>query len=110
MKQLEKTRVLVANKDVLVHGLGKQVIVNGHDLALFLLEDGRVHAIENRCPHKGGPLADGIVSGEHVFCPLHDWKISTATGEAEGADEGCVRVFEVELEEKDIYILLNKEC
>ncbi|WP_413378843.1 nitrite reductase small subunit NirD [Alkalihalobacillus sp. 1P02AB] len=110
MKQLEeKRRVLVANRLDLSQGLGKHVVLEGLQLALFLQEDGSIHAIENRCPHKGGPLSDGIVSGQHVFCPLHDWKINTKTGEAEGGDNGCVRVFEVELSGHDVYVWLDDE-
>ena len=110
MKQLDtQRRVLVANILDLSQNLGKTVDLEGFQLALFLQADGSIHAIENRCPHKGGPLADGIVSGEHVFCPLHDWKINTKTGAAEGADKGCVKVFEVELTGNDVYVLLDDE-
>jgi nitrite reductase (NADH) small subunit len=60
-------------------------------LAVFRVADDAVFALDNRCPHKGGPLADGIVHGRSVTCPLHNWVISLETGEAQGADEGTVR-------------------
>jgi nitrite reductase (NADH) small subunit len=56
--------------------------VAGRDIAIFNLGD-RFVAVDNRCPHKGGPLADGIVSGDTVVCPLHGWRIGLACGEVE---------------------------
>lgn len=64
-------------------------------VGLFRLADGRVLAVENRCPHRGGPLSEGIVHGASVTCPLHGWVISLETGEAEGADEGRVATYPV---------------
>ena len=63
--------------------IGKEVQMKGMSIALFRLSNGDIRAVENRCPHKNGPLAEGIVSGEFVFCPLHDWKISLLTGEVQ---------------------------
>jgi nitrite reductase (NADH) small subunit len=60
-------------------------------IALFLTADGSFFAIEDRCPHRGGPLSQGIVHGNAVTCPLHNWVISLETGEALGADIGCVK-------------------
>ena len=59
------------------------------DVAIFRSADGALFALRNRCPHKGGPLSQGIVHGHAVTCPLHNWVISLQTGEAQGADEGC---------------------
>lgn len=63
----------------------------GGPIAVFRTMDDRVFAIEDRCPHKGGPLSQGIVHGAQVTCPLHSWVFSLETGEAQGADEGRVR-------------------
>ncbi|MBB6450106.1 nitrite reductase (NADH) small subunit [Geomicrobium halophilum] len=101
-----KHKVLVANRHELAVGLGKKVVIEGKELALFLQKDGVVYAIEDSCPHLGGPLSEGMVSGEHVFCPLHDWKISLKTGEAAGADEGCVARFDVEVENEQVYVVM----
>ena len=60
-------------------------------IAVFRTGDDEVFALDDRCPHKGGPLSQGIVHGRAVTCPLHNWVISLETGEALGADEGCVR-------------------
>ncbi|OLP56058.1 tRNA-(guanine-N1)-methyltransferase [Rhizobium rhizosphaerae] len=64
-------------------------------IAVFRTADNAVYAIENRCPHKHGPLSEGIVHGAAVTCPLHNWVISLETGAALGADEGTVRTFPV---------------
>ena len=68
-------------------------------IAVFRTADNQVFAIENRCPHKGGPLAEGIVHGSSVTCPLHNWVFDLATGEAQGADEGRVRTYPVKVED-----------
>ncbi|WP_454916580.1 nitrite reductase small subunit NirD [Xanthobacter sediminis] len=60
-------------------------------IAVFRTADDAVFALEDRCPHKGGPLSDGIVHGRAVTCPLHNWVISLETGAAQGADDGQVR-------------------
>ena len=60
-------------------------------IAVFRTAEDQVFAIEDQCPHKGGPLSQGIVHGAQVTCPLHNWVISLETGEAQGADEGSVR-------------------
>jgi nitrite reductase (NADH) small subunit len=62
-------------------------------IAVFRTGDDRVFAIEDRCPHRGGPLSQGIVHGHAVTCPLHNWVIDLASGEAQGADSGRVRTF-----------------
>lgn len=69
----------------------------GEEIALFRTGDDRVYALVNRCPHKGGPLSQGIVHGDKVTCPLHDWKISLATGEAVAPDTGCVPTIPVKI-------------
>lgn len=58
---------------------GRAVRLGGRELAIFNLSGG-FRAIENRCPHRGGPLADGIVAGDDVICPLHNWRISLDSG------------------------------
>lgn len=59
-------------------------------VAVFRTADDEVYALDNACPHKGGPLAEGIVHGASVTCPLHNWVISLETGEVQGADDGRV--------------------
>ncbi len=76
-------------------------------IAIFRTGDNRVFAIHDHCPHKGGPLSQGIVHGASVTCPLHSWVISLETGKALGADEGCVRTIPVKVEDGKLYVALN---
>lgn len=68
-------------------------------IAVFRTAADEVFALEDRCPHKGGPLSDGIVHGRSVTCPLHNWVISLETGLAQGNDEGEVKTFRVRVED-----------
>jgi len=68
------------------------------DIAIFRASSGKVFALADRCPHRGGPLSQGIVHGERVTCPLHNWMIELATGEAVKPDVGCAQGFPVRLE------------
>jgi len=93
---------------------GRAVIVDGREVAVFNL-GGRVVAMENRCPHRGGPLADGIVSatGEAVTvtCPLHNWRIGVEDGavvKPSGQQAACVRTFPVEIEQGIVTICLTE--
>ena len=62
-------------------------------VAVFRTADDRVFALDDRCPHKGGPLSEGIVHGRAVTCPLHNWVFSLETGEAQGVDEGSIPTY-----------------
>jgi len=68
------------------------------ELAVFRTADDGVFALRNACPHRGGPLSEGIVHGRSVTCPLHNWVISLETGEVEGPDHGCTAVIGVSVE------------
>ncbi len=76
-------------------------------IAVFRTDEHEVYAIENRCPHKGGPLSEGIVHGTSVTCPLHNWVISLETGKALGADEGEVRTIPIRNEDGKLFIALE---
>jgi nitrite reductase (NADH) small subunit len=71
--------------------LGSRVVRTAtEEIAIFRAADDSVFALSNRCPHKQGPLSEGILHGHRVTCPLHNWVIDLATGKAKGADEGRV--------------------
>jgi nitrite reductase (NADH) small subunit len=76
-------------------------------IAVFRTAEDQVFAIEDRCPHKGGPLSQGIVHGASVTCPLHNWVISLETGKALGADEGAVRTVPVKVDGDELFITLD---
>lgn len=103
-------RVFIAKIDELPENLGKRVYLEDEnlELAVFKLASGDIRAIENRCPHKAGVLSEGMVSGEYVFCPMHDWKISVVDGKAQGPDVGCVKTFELIVENGGVYVLLGE--
>ena len=85
--------------------LGSRVIrTDTMDIALFRNASDEVFAMKDECPHKKGPLSQGIVHGTSVTCPLHNWKIDLATGEALGPDEGCTNVFPVKIEKGMVYV------
>jgi len=76
-------------------------------LALFKTAEGEFFAMDDECPHKKGPLSQGIVHGNYVTCPLHSWVFSLETGEAQGADEGRVRTTPVRVEKGRVEIKLT---
>ena len=85
--------------------LGARVVeTEGESIAIFRTADDRVFALRNRCPHKGGPLSEGIVFGHRVACPLHNWRIDLESGEAVAPDQGCTRTYPVRVEDGVIYL------
>lgn len=78
-------------------------------IAVFRTIDDRLFALEDRCPHRGGPLSEGIVHGQCVTCPLHSWTLDLTTGCAVGPDEGAVRSFPVRLVQGAVQIRLTPE-
>jgi nitrite reductase (NADH) small subunit len=77
---------------------GRVVRTPGGCIAVFRAADDAVFALDDRCPHKGGPLSDGIVHGHNVTCPLHSLVVSLASGDAEGPDGGRVRTHAVRID------------
>ena len=73
-------------------------------IAVFRTASDEVFAMKDECPHKQGPLSQGIVHGVSVTCPLHNWKIDLASGEALGPDEGCTNVFPAKVENGMVFI------
>ncbi len=85
--------------------LGSRVVkTKSMDIAIFRTSDDRIFAVKDACPHKQGPLSQGIVHGTSVTCPLHNWKIDLASGEALGADAGCTNVYETRVENNMVYL------
>lgn len=77
------------------------------DVAVFRTVDDEILAIEDRCPHRGGPLSQGIVHGTQVTCPLHNWVIDLVSGGVVGPDEGCVTKIPVRLTGERIHLDLT---
>lgn len=86
--------------------LGARVVKSDQgDIAVFKTETG-VFAMYDKCPHKGGPLSQGIVHGAHVTCPLHGWNIGLTDGKAVAPDEGQVACIPVKVENDIVYLNL----
>jgi nitrite reductase (NADH) small subunit len=76
----------------------------GLPVALFRTADDRIFALLDRCPHKGGPLSQGIVFGHSVACPLHNWTIALADGQAAAPDAGCTPAFACKVEGRQVLL------
>jgi nitrite reductase (NADH) small subunit len=101
-KTQEKIKII--DLESLPKQIGKEVVIKGESIALFRLSNADVRAIESKCPGTNGPLAEGIVSGEYVFCPLRDWKISLITGEVQKPDDGIAKTYKTEVIDGYVYI------
>ncbi|WP_446539569.1 nitrite reductase small subunit NirD [Pseudoxanthomonas sp. LARHCG66] len=88
--------------------LGARVLVRAgqDDIALFRPAEDRVFALADRCPHKGGPLSQGIVASDTVTCPLHAWQIALDSGQACAPDVGCARRFDAEVRDGMVWLCL----
>jgi nitrite reductase (NADH) small subunit len=82
----------------------RTVRTRGAPIAVFRTAEDEVFALIDRCPHRGGPLSEGIVSGRSVACPLHNWVIDLASGEARAPDIGCAPAIPVKLVERRIFL------
>ena len=90
--------------DIPVLGARRVARAQGLDVAVFRNAENEVFALLDRCPHKGGPLSQGIVFGRSVACPLHNWTIALVSGEAAAPDEGCTPYFSVRLEGDEVQL------
>ena len=77
--------------------------MNG-DIALFRTSSDEVFALRDRCPHKGGPLSQGLVHGNQVTCPLHGWRLRLDSGEAVAPDQGCSRRYPIRIESGTVFL------
>jgi nitrite reductase (NADH) small subunit len=97
---------LLAVDDIPV--LGSRVFSSSEGpIAIFRTLEDAVFAIHDECPHKGGPLSQGIVHGTSVTCPLHSWNIDLNTGCAVAPDEGCVKHYPIRIEAGRVFISLE---
>ncbi len=87
---------------------GRVLVIASHEIALLRNEDGEVFALDNLCPHKGGPLAEGTVTGYTVHCPLHGWRIDLSCGQVREPDCGSVRAWDVRIEAGRVLLRLPR--
>ena len=86
--------------------LGSRVVqrASGGDIAIFRTAEDEVFALHDKCPHKGGPLSQGIVFGTSVACPLHNWTVGLDSGCAKAPDEGCTPKFSVKVDNSTVFL------
>lgn len=94
-KVIMQKRIEVCRLDEIPRQGARVVTTPKGDVAIFRTVDDEVFALRDKCPHKGGPLSQGIVHGKRVTCPLHNWVIELADGQAVAPDKGCVHKFDV---------------
>jgi nitrite reductase (NADH) small subunit len=99
---------ICALQDIPVLGSRRVRRAAGLDVALFRNTEDEVFALLDRCPHKGGPLSQGIVFGKSVACPLHNWTIGLTDGCAREPDEGCTPAFRVKQEAGQVFLLQSE--
>ena len=90
--------------DIPVLGARRVAREQGVAVAVFRNTEDKVFALLDRCPHKGGPLSQGIVFGESVACPLHNWTIALADGCARAPDEGCTPRFSIKVDSGVVHV------
>ncbi len=95
--------VRVAAPEALPPGTARAFAVGRYEVALFNI-DGEYYALENACPHQGGPIADGWVEGRTVTCPWHAWCFDLQTGKMTLGDFACIPRFDVRVEGDAIYV------
>ncbi len=85
----------------------RKVTIGQCEMGIFRLLDGSLRAIGNFCPHRQGYLAEGLISGHYVYCPLHDWKIDLDSGLAQTPDEGETQIFPIKVEGNAVYVAID---
>jgi nitrite reductase (NADH) small subunit len=101
---MSQWKKLCAVTDIPVLGARRVKRTQGADVAVFRTADDRVFALLDRCPHKGGPLSQGIVFGDRVACPLHNWSIGLIDGSAAAPDVGQTSTFSVDLRDGEVWL------
>jgi len=91
--------------------LGARVVkTDTVEIAVFRTASDEVFALKDECPHRKGPLSQGIVHDTTVTCPLHNWKIDLASGKAKAPDEGCTRSYPVKVENGRVYLGMSEQA
>ena len=105
---MSQWKVICRVDEIPVLGARRVARTNGAEVAVFRNAEDKVFALLDRCPHKGGPLSQGIVFGESVACPLHNWTIGLSDGCAKAPDEGCTPRFSVKVENGQVSLDLDE--
>lgn len=103
-KPADLAEVTVCRVDDVPVGLGRAFEVAGHTIAIFRTRTGRVHAVANTCPHRGGPLADGMLAGDRVVCPFHGFRYELENGGCDQQNTCAIDVYPARVEDKSIVL------
>ncbi|HYF16597.1 MAG TPA: nitrite reductase small subunit NirD [Ramlibacter sp.] len=101
---MNEWKVICRVDDIPVLGSRRVARARGMDVAVFRNDQDQVFALLDRCPHKGGPLSQGIVFGSSVACPLHNWTVGLDDGCAKAPDEGCAQRFSCKVEGGQVFL------
>ena len=101
---MREWKTICSVEDLPVLGARRVTRPSGVAVAVFRNDQNQVFALLDRCPHKGGPLSQGIVFGTSVACPLHNWTIGLADGHAKAPDQGCTARFAVNVEGGEVFL------
>ena len=107
MNVVTENWVQIGSIDEIPRQGARRVEIGETKIAIFRGADDQIYALEDSCPHKAGPLSQGIIHDGCVTCPLHNWVISLSDGKAQGADEGQVATFDLRLDDGDILLNMN---
>ncbi len=102
----ERTQIRLGPLSRIPLGEGRVYSVNGENIAVFRTRGGELYAVQAACPHRDGPLADGLVGGTTLICPLHGWKFDLTTGHALFGDCG-IKTFPVHVDGDEQIVLLR---
>ena len=105
---MSQWKVICRVDEIPVLGARRVSRANGAEVAVFRNAEDKVFALLDRCPHKGGPLSQGIVFGESVACPLHNWTIGLGDGCAQAPDVGCTTPFKVKVDNGMVHLDLDE--
>lgn len=100
------TETKLGSVDNIPPGEGRVFAVEGEKIAVFRTRGGEVYAVQAECPHRGGPLADGLLGGSTLICPLHGWKFDLKTGQALFGDCG-LKTYSVSVDASRHLVLLR---
>ena len=101
---MKNWKEICAVTDIPLLGARRVAREKGLDVAIFRTSTDEIFALLDSCPHKGGPLSQGILFGNAVACPLHNWTIGLDTGKAKEPDEGCTPSFAVQVQDGKVYL------
>nr|WP_315241760.1 nitrite reductase small subunit NirD [uncultured Albidiferax sp.] len=102
---MSEWKIICRVDDIPVLGARRVARAQGMDVAVFRNAQDEIFAVLDRCPHKGGPLSQGIVFGTSVACPLHNWNINLADGCVREPDVGCTQKFNVKVEDGNVHLM-----